>query len=149
VSEELQRILHREGIELASPKQRVLAFVVDEILLSFLLIVAMWGSLAEATTSEEMILLTNQYLFEFILMKIAYQTFFVMQYGATLGKIVAKIKVISTETLDTPSFIVALNRAVFRVLSEMFFYLGFIWGLMDSARQTWHDKTAKTLVVNA
>jgi uncharacterized RDD family membrane protein YckC len=149
VSEDLQRILHREEIELAGLKQRGLAFVIDELLLSLLLIVAMWDTLGSATTGEEMILLTNQYIFEFILMKIAYQTFFVMQYGATIGKLAVKIKIITTDTLEMPGFATALNRAVFRVISEMLFYMGFLWGIMDPMRQTWHDKTAKTLVVNA
>ena len=71
-----------------------------------------------------------------------------MQYGASIGKIVMKIRVMEVMTLQNPNVLVALNRAVFRVVSEMFFYLGFLWGLMDPARQTWHDKTAKTLVVN-
>jgi len=148
-NEDLERALHREGIELASIGQRALAFVIDEILLSFLLIVAMWDAFGDVSTTQEMILLTNQYIFEYILIKIAYQTFFVMQYGATLGKMAMKIRVIDTTTMSNPSFATSLNRAVFRVISEMFFYLGFVWGMMDPLRQTWHDKTANTLVVNA
>jgi len=126
-----------------------MAFFIDEMLLSLLLIVAMSDSFMQAKTVEEMILLTNSFLFEYMLMKIVYQTFFVMQYGATLGKLAMKIRVIEIATLQNPSFAVALNRAIFRIISEMFFYLGFLWGMMDPARQTWHDKTAKTLVVNA
>ena len=71
-----------------------------------------------------------------------------MQYGATVGKIIMKIRVIEIKTLNNPSVISALNRGVFRVISEMLFYLGFLWGMLDPSRQTWHDKTAKTLVVN-
>ena len=83
------------------------------------------------------------------MMKIVYQTFFVMQYGATLGKLAVKIKVIEIATLTNPNILSSLNRAIFRIVSEMLFYLGFLWGMMDPARQTWHDKTAKTLVVDA
>jgi len=72
-----------------------------------------------------------------------------MQYGASLGKIAMKIRVIEIETLQKPNVIVSLNRAIVRVISEMFFYLGFIWGMMDPSKQTWHDKSAKTLVVDA
>ncbi|MEA3523919.1 MAG: RDD family protein, partial [Campylobacterota bacterium] len=77
-----------------------------------------------------------------------YQTFFVMHYGATLGKILMKIQIIEIQTLSHPSLIVSFNRAVFRIISEMLFYLGFLWGSFDPLRQTWHDKTARTLVVN-
>jgi uncharacterized RDD family membrane protein YckC len=113
-----------------------------------LLIVALWYSFTKAVTMEDMINLTNSFVLEYMFMKIVYQAFFVMQYGATIGKIIMKIRVIEIRTLTNPSVISSLNRAIFRVISEMFFYLGFLWGTFDKARQTWHDKTAKTLVVN-
>ena len=109
----------------------------------------MSDSFSKAQTVEDIILLTNNYIMQYILMKIVYQTFFVMQYGATLGKLAMKIRVIDIATLDNPSFAVSLNRAIFRIISEMIFYLGFLWGIFDPWRQTWHDKTAKTLVIDA
>lgn len=95
-----------------------------------------------------MIELTNMFVLEFLMMKIIYQAFFVMQYGASLGKLVMRIQVIEIATMQTPNVLSALNRAIFRVISELMFYLGFLWALFDPARQAWHDKTAKTLVVN-
>ena len=148
MNEEIENILHREGLTLASIKKRSMAFFIDEMLLSFLLVIAMSDSFMNAKTVEEMILLTNSVMFEYLIMKILYQTFFVMQYGATLGKIAMKIRVVEIATMQNPSFISSFNRAVFRVISEMLFYLGFLWGMFDPMRQTWHDKTAKTLVVN-
>ena len=149
MNEEIENILHREGITLASIKSRAMAFFIDEMLLSFLLIIAMWDSFSTAPTVEDIIILTNNFIMEYIFMKIVYQTFFVMQYGATIGKLAMKIRVVEIKTLSNPNIIVSLNRAIFRIISEMLFYLGFLWGMMDPARQTWHDKTARTLVVNA
>jgi uncharacterized RDD family membrane protein YckC len=149
VNEEIENILHREGIKLASNKKRAMAFFIDEMLLSFLLVVALWDSFAQAVTMEQMINITNTFVLEYMLMKIIYQAFFVMQYGASLGKIVMKIRVIDINTIHKPNVVVSLNRAIFRVISELFFYLGFLWGLLNPERQTWHDKTAKTLVVDA
>ncbi len=149
MNENIENILHREGIELAPLKKRAIAFFVDEMLLSFLLIIALWDSFATAQTMEEMISLTNTFVLEYMAMKIIYQAFFTMQYGATLGKMLMKIRVIEIKTLDNPNVISSLNRAIFRVISEMLFYLGFLWGMMSQTRQTWHDYTAKTLVVNA
>jgi len=148
LNEEIKQKLHAEGITLASIKKRSMAFFIDEMLLSFLLIIALGDSFFEAKTVEEMIILTNQFLLEFIAIKIFYQAFFVMKYGATLGKIAMKIKVIDLNTLQTPNVIVALNRSIIRIISEMLFYLGFIWGIMDPNRQAWHDKSARSLVVN-
>lgn len=149
MNEEIEDILHRENIVLADTQKRGAAFFIDELLLSFLLILALWDSFSHANNVEEIINLTNTFVLEYIVVKIVYQTFFVMQYGATIGKMLFKIRVIEIQTLQNPSFSSALNRSIFRVVSELLFYLGFLWGVFDPARQTWHDKTAKTLVVNA
>jgi len=149
LNEEIEKLLNREHLQLASIKKRAVAFFIDEMLLSFLLIIAMSDSFSKAQTVEDIIILTNTYVMQYIIMKIVYQTFFVMQYGATLGKLAMKIRVIDIRTLDNPNFAVSLNRAVFRIISEMIFYLGFLWGMFDPQRQTWHDKTAKTLVIDA
>jgi len=148
LNEDIENILHREGITLADKGKRAMAFFIDEMLLSLLLLIALWESFVQATTTEEVIMLTNSVVLEYMALKIIYQAFFVMQYGASIGKIIMKIRVIEIQTLQKPNVLVALNRAIFRVVSEMFFYLGFIWGMMSPSRQTWHDKTAKTLVVN-
>jgi len=149
LNEEIENLLHRENLTLASIQKRSVAFLIDEMLLSFLLIFALWDSFANAQTMQELVNLTNSFVLEYMFMKVVYQAFFVMQYGATLGKLAMKIRVIDIKNIDNPNVLISLNRAIFRVVSEMFFYLGFLWGMMDPNRQTWHDKTAKTLVINA
>jgi uncharacterized RDD family membrane protein YckC len=147
--EDIQELLSREELTLAPIKKRAMAFFIDEMLLSLLLIFALWDSFSSAKTVESMIQVTNSFVLEYMFMKIVYQAFFIMQYGATIGKIVMKIRVIDIQNLSNPNVLVALNRAIFRVISEMLFYLGFLWGMMDPNRQAWHDKTARTLVVDA
>jgi uncharacterized RDD family membrane protein YckC len=148
MDEQLENILHRENLTLASLSARSIAFFVDEMLLSFLLIIALWDSFSSAVNMQEIIELTNMFVFEYIAMKIIYQAFFVMKYGATLGKMMMKIRIIEIHTLDNPNVISALSRAFVRIFSEMFFYLGFLWGMLNPTKQTWHDKSAKTLVIN-
>ena len=149
MDETIQNTLHRENLSLAPISKRSAAFVIDELLLSFLLIVALWDQFQNAKDMEEIIYVTNSFVLEYLFMKIVYQAFFTMQYGASIGKLVMKIKVIEIRTLSNPNVISSLNRAIFRIVSEMLFYLGFLWGMMQDSRQTWHDKTAKTLVINA
>lgn len=149
MDETIQNTLHRENLSLAPISKRSAAFVIDELLLSFLLIVALWDQFQNAKDMEEIIYVTNSFVLEYLFMKIVYQAFFTMQYGASIGKLVMKIKVIEIRTLSNPNVISSLNRAIFRIVSEMLFYLGFLWGIMQESRQTWHDKTAKTLVINA
>lgn len=149
MNEEIENLLYREGMTLAPIKKRGMAFFIDEMLLSLLLILALGDSFFETKSVEEMILLTNKFVLEYMAIKVIYQAFFVMQYGATLGKIIMKIRVIEAKTLQTPNVVTALNRSFVRIFSEMLFYLGFLWGFLDPLRQTWHDKSAKTLVINA
>ena len=148
MKQNIEQRLHSEGIVIANIRKRSMAFFIDEMLLSFLLIIALGDSFFQAKTVQEMIILTNQFILEFIAMKIFYQAFFIMKYGATLGKIAMKIRVLEVDTLQTPNVIVSLNRSFIRIVSEMLFYLGYLWGMMDPNRQTWHDKSAKTLVVD-
>jgi len=149
MNEEIENILHQEEMTLSTISKRATAFFIDELLLSFLLIIALWDSFSTAKTVEEMINITNTFILEYMFMKIAYQAFFVMKYGASLGKIAMKIRVIEIKTLQNPSVVSSLNRSIFRIISETFFYLGFLWGMLDPAKQTLHDKTARTLVINA
>lgn len=149
MNEEIENLLNREQFVLASIQKRALAFLIDEVLLSIIFMVIIWNYFTQATGMEQMIELTNSFVLEYMAIKIVYQTFFVAMYGASIGKIVAKIRVIEVDTLDKPRIVVSFNRAVFRIISEMIFYLGFLWGILNPSRQAWHDLTAKTLVIDA
>jgi len=145
--EEIENLLHREQVNLAGISKRASAFFLDELLLSLLLVVALWNSFAEATTMEELINLSNSFALDYIVLKIIYQAFFVHKYGATLGKIAMRIRVVELRTFANPQLPSSINRSIFRIVSEMFFYLGFLWGMLDPLKRTWHDLSAKTLVV--
>jgi len=138
-----------ENITLASFPKRFIAYFIDEILISFLFIMIYMGSIDENQNMEETINMINGLVVYIMILKVIYQAFFVWMYGATIGKILMKLKVISVNDLEKPAFVYALNRAIVRVLSESIFYLGFIWAFMNPKRETWHDKSGRTLVVNA
>ena len=149
MNEQLDDVLDREHLNLAPLKVRLAAFGIDEVLISTLLFIVLWDNIAAAKSVEAIIELTNHFLLEFMAIKIVYQTFFTMQYGATLGKIAMKIRVIEVKTLSNPAFFSSFNRAIFRVVSEALLYLGFIWALLDPYRRSWHDFASKTVVVDA
>ena len=149
MNKDIENLLSREKLELASIRSRVAAFGIDEVLLSVILFAILWDSISKAATVEDMILIVNTFILEYMAIKILYQTFFTMQYGATLGKIVMKIRVVEIKTLSNPGFLSAFNRSVFRVVSEILFYLGFAWAFFDPYRRSWHDLSARTLVINA
>lgn len=148
-NEELIEKFERENITLATLSKRGFAYAIDEILISVLFVFIYIDHIPENTTTEEMIGIINGLFAYVVLLKVIYQTFFVWMYGATLGRIAMKIRVISTEDLEKPSFLLSLSRASFRIISESIFYLGFVWAALNPKRETWHDRVANTLVVNA
>ena len=149
MDERIDSLLQREHLELSSIRQRAAAFGIDELLLSVIMMIILWDAMAKAQTLESMISITNSFLLEYMAIKIIYQTFFTMQYGEKKKKIIMKIRVIELTTLSNPSFLSAFNRSVFRVVSEILFYLGFEWAMLDPYRRSWHDRTGRTLVINA
>lgn len=148
-NEELIDKFETENITLAPLQKRVLAYFIDEILVSVLFALIYLDQLPENISTEETITIINSLFMYVVLLKVAYQTFFVWMYGATIGRIFLKIRVISTVDLENPSFLWSLSRASFRIISESLFYLGFLWAVLNPKRETWHDKVANTLVVDA
>ena len=146
--EQIIERFERENITLATIKQRAFAYTIDEILISVLFMIIFFGKIPQDATYEQTLNLLNSLFSYVILLKIIYQAFFVWYYGATPGKMIFKIRIISTIDLGNPNIIYSLNRAIVRIISESLFYIGFLWALTNPKRETWHDKAAKTLVIN-
>lgn len=135
--------------DLAPLGRRAAAYAIDDILISIIFVIMLWEPISTAQSAEEIAALIDGVWLLMAATQIIYHTLFVWQYGASLGKIAMKIRVADATTFSQPSFQSAFNRGVFRVVSSLVFYLGFIWALFDPRREAWHDKTASTLVVNA
>lgn len=138
-------------LQLASLRSRAFSYVIDDLIITFIILLIFWEKIALATTdpSAMMYLLKSDLVMPLILLKVAYHTLFVWYYGATVGKIVTKIRVIDANHWGRVSFFGSFLRAVGRIFSEMFFYVGFVIAFFNDGRKTFHDITGKTLVVNA
>lgn len=147
--QELIEHFERENITLASISSRVLAYSIDEVIIAFLFMFIYWEQFQNVTNTEQTILLINSMFFYIVLLRVVYHFFFVWMYGATLGKMLMKIRVLSVKDVSNPSIEQSLTRSCVRVVSETIFYLGFLWGALNPKRETWHDKASRTLVVNA
>ncbi len=146
--EELSDRLEAEGLRLTSIPRRSYAFLIDDLIVSFLLFVAFYNSFANAKSMEEILVITNNLFIYIVFLKVAYHTFFVWQYGATMGKMLFGMIVVDGENFQKLSFSKSLIRAVVRVFSEAVFYLGFLWGVLNPTRQTWHDKACGSIVID-
>ena len=140
-----------ENLQLASMRSRALAYVIDDFLITLIIMIIFWENIILVSNDSDalMNLMRVELVTPVITLKILYQTFFVWYYGATIGKIIAKIRIIDADSWDKVPLFSSFLRAVGRIFSEMFFYMGFLIGFFNEGRKTFHDITGKTLVVNA
>ena len=140
-----------EDLQLASLRSRGIAFVIDDLLVTAIILVIFWENIMAVShdINAMMYFMKTDLVMPLIFLKFAYQALFTWYYGATVGKIVAKIRVIDSETWGRVSIFAAILRSIGRIFSEMFFYFGFLIGFFNDGRKTFHDFTGKTLVVNA
>lgn len=79
---------------------------------------------------------------------ILYCTLFLTFLGATPGKLLFGLRVVSRdEPGERPSLTAALLRSAFFIISAFAAGLGCLWALFDGERRTWHDRIAATRVV--
>jgi uncharacterized RDD family membrane protein YckC len=145
---DLEYRLFREELDLAPISKRAFAFIVDKILLSLIVVAAMGDRFGAEASWEQMLDAANKTVLFVTVVELVYQGVFVKLYGATLGKMLFKIRVVDATMLDNPSIAHSFIRASMRIVNELLFYLGYVWAIFDPNRQGWHDKFAKTLVLN-
>jgi len=148
MTDDIEFLLHKEELTLATLKKRTTAYMIDELLLSILIYAALYGRF-DTSNIESFIIALNKAFLIIISMKVLYHGIFTTLYGATLGKMVMRIRVVTIGLLDNPTWSESFTRAAVRVFGESVFYLGFAWAFFDPDRQAWHDKAAKTLVIDA
>ncbi len=149
------------SLDLASMQKRIASFVIDDIIISLFFMIIFYDqitaliSTADAggeisTVTMEMM---NTFLAENIVIvfaiKVVYHTVLIWQNGMTIGKYIVKIKVISLHTEQRPTFQQAFLRASVRLISDTFFYLGYIMAFFMPLKQTLHDKLSNCVVVYA
>ncbi len=146
---ENQQQNNNDNLELATIGSRIKAFVIDDILITLVFIMLYWEKFSATDDMMALLMIMNEGVYQVLLLKFIYQGLFVWYYGATLGKIFAKIRVIDYNHFGRVSLFSSLLRSFFRIISEMFFYIGFILAFFNDSKQTLQDRVAKTLVVNA
>jgi uncharacterized RDD family membrane protein YckC len=139
-----------DNLELASISARIKAFIIDDISITLLVAIILWDTISQVNGDLIAIMgIMNSAFFQIVFIKFLYQTFFVWYYGATIGKLIVKIRVIDFDDFGKVTLMNSAVRSAGRIISEMVFYLGFLIAFYTKSRQTFHDKFGKTLVVNA
>lgn len=151
--EQIQEILDREDIQLASIDKRFIAFVLDSLIVSVVFCLLNFDALENISKSlqesnaEQTINAMNPMLLQMFVLDILYQWIFVAWYGASVGKIVCKIEVVSIDLLDSPSVLKSLLRAILRDISQLVYYIPFMFALGDSFKRTLYDRLCQSIVI--
>lgn len=139
---------------LANLKKRNLSFIIDDLIISFIIIAIFYEffTSVEYSSFQDYIKIyinfLNEKIFIILLLKIIYHTFFIWNNGMTIGKMLVKIEVIEILTSFKPTLLTAFYRSILRLISEMFFYLGFIYSYFNTLNQTMHDKLTNTIIID-
>jgi uncharacterized RDD family membrane protein YckC len=116
--------------------KRLIAVVIDGLILSI--------ALSFISGQSESLIASAIY---FILW-FGYFVWMVGKFGATIGKMAMKIKIVK-ENGEKVNYSDAFIRELASYLSFIVFFLGYLWVIWDSKKQSWHDKIAKTIVIKA
>jgi len=130
---------------------RMFAYVVDVVVLAGIVALGGWIAVLIDTVFQQMGLDLNidiATIYVFLIPWI-FGLYFVVFWsltGRTIGKWFIGLKVIRLDG-NPPTIGRSVIRFVGYGVSAIVFWLGYLWVLVDSDRQAWHDHMAKTWVV--
>ncbi len=145
------------SIPIASMQKRIMAFVIDDLVITMFFMIIFYDQINQlfvnvTEINQASLERINMFIAENILIvlsiKVLYHTILIWQNGMTIGKYIAKIKVIDLNSEYRPSFQQAFLRASIRLISEALFYVGFIMAFFSPLKQTLHDKFSSCVVID-
>lgn len=136
--------------ENASPWQRLLACLIDLVVWILILEGLVWIVASARTISQLLGSLVGTAVF-FVFLSTVGNMFYVSAMTSWLGGALGKL-LVGIEVVNPGGQRVSFWRAFFRnhigyIVSNAFFWLGFIWIFVDRKRRGWHDMIADTYVV--
>jgi uncharacterized RDD family membrane protein YckC len=134
------------GVAFAGPGARLVAYIVDIIIVSLVVVLLSILGVALAVTIPPLAILP---IVAVIVIPLIYFPYYWSNSGQTPGMKMMGIRVVR----DRDGGPVTSGQAVLRLLgywvSGAVFYIGYIWIFIDKRKRGWHDLIAGTVVVEA
>lgn len=126
---------------------RFAAFFIDYLIIALVTSpVSIAISITSSSNSDEVSVAQVLLSIVFAAIQFTYFIFMTGKYGATLGKMALKLKVVRVDFTEV-DYGTAAVRELSKILSGCVCYLGYIWVAFDDRKQSWHDKIANTYVI--
>ncbi len=144
-----------EGWESALFLCRLMAFVIDSVLLCMVYFVGVFlagWSVLDLMDGELQTLLDFSALVSFfvllgpVFISMSYFTVLQAYVGQTIGKAIMGIKVVAVSG-GPLGYWRSLLRWIGYHLSGVFFFAGFLWAVLDVDKRSWHDIMSRSKVV--
>jgi uncharacterized RDD family membrane protein YckC len=144
------------GRTLGALPARVAAFVIDELLMSFVVgvVTAIAGVevvVAPGADFTTALAETQRQMQPFLPLIYATQVLFRWPWNAigwSPGKRLLGLRVVNAQG-DAPGLLRGFVRSLFALASDLPLFIGYVWALFDGERRAWHDHLARTWVVRA
>lgn len=138
-------------LDYAGVGMRFIAVLIDGLVITIPFVIVMTVVIASATPNQNETLAPFLVLFIELFILVAwgaYEIWFIGRFGATPGKMICKMKVVTPEGRAI-SYGRSTARFFAKQLSGMICYVGYIMALFDKDRQTLHDRICNTRVIRA
>lgn len=131
------------GLQYAGFWIRFCAKTIDNvILMTAMLPIGYFIAVPEDSSSERGEFLATL----FYLIAVAYEVWFLEKFGATPGKMVFRLKAVTSDG-GKISYFRALGRVLAAIPSAVFFYIGYIMAAFDFQKRALHDRICATRVI--
>lgn len=141
------------GIRFAGYAQRLLAYIVDAVILGVVVVVlsfVLFAIVAGAASSDSDGLAAAGvvvWLILILVVSLAYFPYFWARGGQTPGMRMFRLRVVRDVDGGPISGTAAVLRLFGYWVNQVVFYIGFIWIFVDKRRRGWHDLIAGTVVI--
>jgi uncharacterized RDD family membrane protein YckC len=145
------------GVSYAGAGQRLIAYLVDGFIMGLVVwvfiilggIVVGIGAASSGSGGGGLAAIGGVFFVVGFIIAILWKPYFWSHGGQTPAYKMLHMRVVRERDGGPLSFGQAFLRLIGYVISGMIFDLGFIWVLIDSRRQGFHDKIANTVVITA
>lgn len=125
---------------------RFVANLIDSIWLYGIIYALLWVLIGSDIFNPDAKYTLTQFSFEYVIPFVVVMAFWIYT-GATPGKMLFNLKIVDAETKGPVTPLRLVLRYLGYFISILPLGLGFLWIVWDKNKQSWHDKIAKTVII--